>query len=286
MRPVNQSARFANRRALRPCLPWEAMNMRAALSRHWPEYLMEAAGLGLFMVSASVFAVVLFHPGSPALPILGGLVARRTLMGLAMALTAIALIYSPWGRQSGAHFNPAVTLTFFRLGKIEAWDAGFYVAAQFVGGLSWMLVVAAVAGPIVGNPAVNYVVTVPGSLGVVVAFAAEALIAFCTMTTVLAVSNSPRWAGFTGLCAGALVAAYITLEAPLSGMSLNPARTFASAVPADVWRAFWIYLTAPLAGMLLAAELRVRWARRPVICAKLQHDQATRCIFCHYTPVG
>ena len=115
-----------------------------------------------------------------------------------------------------------------------------------------------------------------------VAFAAEVAIAFCMMTTVLAVSNSPRWARFTGLCAGALVATYITLEAPLSGMSLNPARTFASAVPATVWRAFWIYLTAPLAGMLLAAELRIRWARRPVICAKLQHD-AGRCIFrCGY----
>jgi aquaporin Z len=260
------------------------MDMRAALTRHWPEYLMEAAGLGLFMVSASAFAVLLFHPRSPVMPLIEGGVARRALMGLAMALTAVALIYSPWGRQSGAHFNPAVTLTFFRLGKIEAWDAAFYVAAQFAGGVSGMLLVAAVAGSFIGNPAVNYVVTVPGASGVTVAFAAEAVIAFCTMTTVLAVSNSPRWAGFTGLCAGALVAAYITLEAPLSGMSLNPARTFASALPADVWRAFWIYLTAPVAGMLLAAELRVRWARRPVVCAKLQHDQSTRCIFCHYTP--
>lgn len=257
--------------------------MRTALRRHWPEYSMEAAGLALFMVSASGFAVLLSHPRSPALPFLGSILARRALMGLAMALTAAALIYSPWGRQSGAHFNPAVTLTFFRLGKVEGWDAVFYVVAQFVGGVSGMLLVAAVAGPLVGDPAVNYVVTVPGSPGVAVAFAAEVAIAFCTMTMVLAVSNSPRWARFTGLCAGALVAAYITIEAPLSGMSLNPARTFASAVPAAVWQAFWIYLTAPLAGMLIAAELRVRWTRRPVICAKLQHEHGRRCIFrCGY----
>jgi len=258
--------------------------MRAALTRHWPEYLIEAASLGSFMVSASLFAILLFHPRSP-LPFTDSALTRRALMGLAMALTAIALIYSPWGRRSGAHFNPAVTLTFFRLGKVKVWDAAFYVAAQFVGGVCGMLLVAVVAGPFVGDPAVNYVVTVPGSAGVAVAFMAEVAIAFCTMTTVLALSNSPRWAGFTGLCAGALVAAYITIEAPLSGMSLNPARTFASAVPAGVWQAFWVYLTAPLAGMLLAAELRVRWARRPVICAKLQHDQATRCIFCNHTPV-
>jgi aquaporin Z len=259
------------------------MDMRAALRQHWPEYLMEAAGLGLFMVSASVFAILLFHPRSPALAFLGGDLARRALMGLAMALTAITLIYSPWGRQSGAHFNPAVTLTFFRLGKVGVWDAVFYVAAQFVGGVSGMLLVASLAGPFVGDPAVNYVVTVPGSSGVTVAFVAEVLIAFCTMTTVLAVSNSRHWARFTGLFAGALVATYITFEAPLSGMSLNPARTFASAVPAAVWTAFWIYLTAPTVGMLLAAELRVRWTRRPVACAKLQHEHARRCIFrCNY----
>ena len=254
------------------------MDMRAALTRHWAEYLIEAAGLGLFMVSASLFAVLLFHPRSPVLVVLDGVLARRAVMGLAMALTAITLIYSSWGRRSGAHFNPAVTLTFFRLGKVEAWDAAFYVVAQFAGGTCGILLVAAVAGPFVGDPAVNYVVTVPGSAGVAVAFAAEVAIAFGMMTTVLTVSNSPRCAGLTGLCAGALVAAYITIEAPLSGMSLNPARTFASAVTADVWQAFWIYLTAPLVGMWLAAELRVRWMRRPVICAKLQH--AAPCIFC------
>ena len=252
--------------------------MRAALTRHWPEYLIEAAGLGLFMVSASLFAVLLFHPRSPVPVVLDRVLARRALMGLAMALTAITLIYSPWGRRSGAHFNPAVTLTFFRLGKVGAWDAAFYVLAQFAGGVCGMLLVAVVAGPFVGDPAVNYVVTVPGSAGAAAAFAAEVVIAFCMMTTVLTVSNSPRWADLTGLCAGALVAAYITVEAPLSGMSLNPARTFASAVPAGVWQAVWIYLTAPLVGMLLAAELRVRWMRRPVICAKLQHTRP--CIFC------
>jgi aquaporin Z len=158
----------------------------------------------------------------------------------------------------------------------------FYVVAQFTGGVAGMLLVAAAAGSLLGDPAVNYVVTVPGSSGAAVAFTAEVAIAFCTMNMVLASSNSPRWARFTGFLAGSLVALYITFEAPLSGMSLNPARTFASAVPAAVWQAFWVYLTAPLLGMLLAAELRLRVARRPVVCAKLQHD-AHRCIFrCGY----
>lgn len=253
--------------------------MRKALREHWPEYLMEAAGLGLFMVSACVFAILLFHPASPVGALPGGVLARRALMGLAMAGTAITLIYSPWGKQSGAHLNPAVTLTFFRLGKVRAWDAVFYVVAQCLGGVAGVLVVAAAARPFVADPTVNYVVTVPGSAGTGVAFVAELGIAFCLMIVVLTVSNTTRLAPFTGLCAGALVATYITLEAPLSGMSMNPARTLASAVPAATWRAFWIYLTAPLLGMLLAAEVHVHGTRRPVVCAKLQHDGAHRCIF-------
>jgi aquaporin Z len=66
-------------------------------------------------------------------------------------------------------------------------------------------------------------------------------------------------------------------------MSLNPARTLASASAAAIWTAFWIYVTAPLLGMLLAAELHVRHRRVPVRCAKLHHDPRRRCIFrCGY----
>jgi len=120
--------------------------MLIALKKHWPEYLMEAAGLGIFMVSASVFTILLYHPASPALRVLPEEFPRRVLMGLAMGLTAIGIIYSPWGKQSGAHLNPAVTLTFFRLGKVAPWDAVFYVVAQFAGGVAGVALVAAVLG--------------------------------------------------------------------------------------------------------------------------------------------
>jgi aquaporin Z len=259
--------------------------MGEALRRHWPEYLIEAAGLGLFMVSASAFAVLLFFPASPAARALEGTWLRQVLMGLAMGATAVALIYSPWGQRSGAHFNPAVTLTFFRLGKVDGRDAAFYVAAQFAGGAAGILLVEVAAGRLVGHPAVNYVATVPGAGGAGPAFAAEAAISFGLMTVVLTVSNTARAARFTGLCAGVLVAACIALEAPLSGMSMNPARTFASALAAHLWTAFWVYLTAPPLGMLLAAELHTRLRRRPVRCAKLHHDTPRRCIFrCGWMP--
>ena len=252
---------------------------------HWPEYLMEGAGLGLFMISAAVVTTLLEYPKSPMHDVLPDPVVRRVLIGLAMGLTAIGIIYSPWGKRSGAHLNPAVTLTFFRLGKIESTDACCYVLAQFVGGLIGLMSAAAAIGMAMADPTVNYVVTAPGPSGAAVAFVAEAAISFGLMLVVLLVSNITRLNAWTGLFAGALVATYIAIEAPLSGMSMNPARTFASALPAHLWTAFWVYLTAPLIGMLLAAEcyVRVKGAHR-VLCAKLHHRNNTRCIFrCSYT---
>jgi len=100
---------------------------------------------------------------------------------------------------------------------------------------------------------------------------------------ILSVSNHPRWARYTGLCAGLLVAGYITFEAPLSGMSMNPARTFGSALFAANWTAIWIYFTAPPLGMLAAAQLYLaRRGRQAVACAKLHHQNSKRCIFCEY----
>ena len=254
--------------------------MLAALKSHWPEYLGEAGGLGLFMVSACLFGALLFHPGSPAARAIPDGLARRLVMGLAMGLTAIGLIYSPWGRRSGAHLNPATTLAFWRLGKITGPDAIWYALSQMSGGVAGVLATAALIGPALADPTVRYVVTVPGTGGVAVAFLAEVIITFILMTAVLNASNTVRWAGFTGIFAGTLVAIYITLEAPVSGMSMNPARTLASALPSGIWDALWIYFLAPPIGMLLAAELFVR--RRGlagVFCAKLHHDSTSRCIF-------
>lgn len=258
--------------------------MRSALTGHWPEYLMEAAGLGMFMISACVFTAILWHPTSPVLQALADPLMRRLLTGIAMGLTAVGIIYSPWGQRSGAHLNPAVTLTFFRLGKVAPWDALFYAVAQFVGGAAGVALTAVLLGQTLAHPAVNYVATIPGMAGPLVAFAAEVAISFILMSVVLRVSNTLRLARYTGLFAGALVATYITLEAPLSGMSMNPARTFSSALAAQLWSWLWIYFIAPPLGMLAAAEV-YRWQRglQTVICAKLYHHNTKRCIFrCGY----
>lgn len=262
--------------------------MIVALRHHWPEYLMEAAGLVSFMISACFFAVAIHHPFSPLHPAGAPPVLRRLLMGIAMGLTAVALVYSPWGKRSGAHLNPALTLTYARLGKVARWDALFYVLAQFAGAGLGIVAAAGLLGRLLADPAIRYVATAPGPWGAGVAFGTELVISFGLMAAVLWASNVESVARFTGLIAGVLVATYITFAAPVSGMSMNPARSFASAVAARLWEPLWIYFTAPPLGMLAAAEAYV-WirGRRSVRCAKLHHQNAARCIFrCGYAAAG
>jgi aquaporin Z len=247
---------------------------------HWPEYVIEALALGTFMLVACAAGTLLGHPASPVHRALGE-VTQRLVMGLCMGLTAIAIIYSPWGRRSGAHLNPALTLTFLRLGKVARRDALAYVAAQFAGGVLGVMVAHRLIGAALGHPAVHFVVTRPGTRGVAAAFAGEVLITFVLLSVVLRAQASARWSRFTGVFAGALVATYIALESPISGMSMNPARSFGSALAAGDWTALWIYFTAPPLGMLLAARLYVaRRGARAVACPKMAH--ATPCLFCEY----
>ena len=256
-----------------------------ALREHWPEYLIEAWGLGAFMVSAGLFVTLVEYPGSPVQQAIDNPDLRRAMIGLAMGLTAVGIIYSPWGQQSGAHINPAVTLGFLRAGKIAGWDALFYILAQFTGGTVGVVLVMLLAGERFTSPPVLYVATVPGPAGVAVAFVAEFLISFGLMLTVMFFLNTRRLGRLTGLAAGVLVATYITLEAPLSGMSMNPARTFASAAPGGPWTAAWVYYTAPVLGMLLAVEIyKAGRGRTLSMCAKLDHSARKRCIHCGYEP--
>jgi aquaporin Z len=245
---------------------------------HWPEYFSEAAGLGLFMLSACAFTVLLEHPGAMPDFLMDTPVVRHALAGIAMGLTALAIVSSPLGKRSGGHLNPAMTLNFYLLGKVRGWDAAGYVTAQFAGGLSGVLIADLLLGLPVRHSAVRYAVTVPGSLGVAAAFSGELAISFIQMFAVLSFSNHRTLSRYTPYAAAALVATYITFESPLSGMSMNPARTIASAIPANEYTALWLYFAAPLIGMIGAGLVYRTWGKR-VYCAKLHHHNQERCIF-------
>lgn len=244
----------------------------------WREAAIDGALLGAFMVSAGAFGTLLYAPASPvaAWPTL----ARDLAMGIAMALTAAAIFYSRAGQRSGAHLNPAVTLAFLRLGKIAPGDAAAYWIAQPLGGVLGVLAVRAALGDAFVAPPVNSVATLPGRWGEGAAFAAEVAMTFALFSVVLVLSNDRRRMRWTGAAAATLVGLFVAFEAPVSGMSLNPARTFASALPSGLWSGFWLYLAAPAAGMLAAAEL---FARRrgfaAVLCAKVHHTDRHDCIF-------
>lgn len=243
---------------------------------------MEVGELGCYLFAACVFTALLQHPASIVRQFVSNNIARRALMGVAMGATAIAIVMSPWGKRSGGHFNPAITLTFYRLGKVEFWDLWFYVIAQFLGAISGVAVARFALRDALADHAVRYAVTVPGGYGSTVAFVAEMVISFILMITVLFATNSKRLAPYTAYLVGALISIYYTFEAPLSGMSTNPARTFGSALHADCWHALWIYFIAPSLGMLAAAELflRARGGAAPY-CAKLHHANNEGCIFHH-----
>ena len=257
--------------------------MLDAFRDHWPEYLIEAWCLGTFMVSACFFGVFLFNPISPLASL--DLALRNILIGFAMGTTALFIIKSPWGKRSGAHFNPAVTLTFLRLGKIEPADAAFYILFQFIGGAAGVLVSWIVLGNLVSDGSVNFVVTAPGNLGLIAAFAAEVVISFLMMTMILFTTNDERFSRFTPLFAGCFVAIFIAVESPVSGTSMNPARSFASSVVSGNWTGWWIYFVAPPGAMLIASEFFVRTrGLKKVLCAKLDHFGRVRCIFnCGYS---
>jgi aquaporin Z len=255
-----------------------------SFSAHWPEYLIEAGCLGTFMLSACVFSVLLAHPQSPLVVSLPSEGLRRFLIGVAMGLTAVALIYSPPGQRSGAHMNPAVTLTFYRLRKMARIDAVFYALFQFLGALAGTLLAYALLRSALAHERVGFAITAPRPGAEFSAFVWEAVISFVLMTAVLNFSNRAALARYTGLAAGLLVMLFIALESPISGMSMNPARSFATDFVGMRWRGLWIYFVAPAAGMLTAAELYVRMRGfHSVICAKLNHSGTARCIFrCGY----
>ena len=233
-------------------------DMREAFSHHWSRYLMEGAELGIFMIVALYLTIALEHPRAPLRRAIKSGLLRRFILGIGIGVTVMVLIYCPWGRQSGAQFNPAVTLARLSIDRIEPWDAFFYIVAQFIGG--WLLLV--LAGiplkMLADHEKVKWVVTEPKEMGTAAAFIAEFLISFLILFSLLLVIHFPSLEWWIGVVAGLHLCAFITFEAPFSGMSLNPARSVASALPAQSWKAMWVYFVAPPLAMFLAAQLS-RW---------------------------
>ena len=225
---------------------------------HWRKYIDEALGLGIFMFSAGFFDALMEYPGLPVRHWITSDFLRRFLVGLSMGLTALYIFTSPFGKRSGAYINPAVTIVRYRLGDIDIKDSLFYIIFQFLGGTLGLYLVALFFPAWMTHPDVNYIITIPGKAGVPAAFMAEFLISFILISVVLFMSISKSIDRFTPFVVATLITLFITFEAPFSGMSMNPARTFSSAIVAGTWTSFWLYCTAPILGMLAGEWMYIR----------------------------
>ncbi len=229
--------------------------MLSALKRHWRDYLLEAAGLMTFMLGAGIFTTLFLYPGSAVQQALPSDLLRHAGLGACMGLVTFGIV-SAIGMKSGAHINPAVTWSFYRQGKIGGWDATFYTLFQFIGALIAPVLLLVTIGDPFTHEKVKFATSQPGEgVAVSVAFAAEFVISFILMLTVLIALNSKRLEKLAPAIIALLIAIYIAFESPLSGMSLNPARTFGSALTANQYEGLWLYFVAPMLAMLLATEV-------------------------------
>ena len=229
----------------------------------WRLYCCEALGLAFFMVSACFFGAM-FEGDTAWHKALPNAMLRTMLTGILMGLTALAIFYSPFTAPSGSQINPAVTITFLRLGRLKTWDAIFYILFQILGGTLAVYAMAAVMGSSLTRIPVNYAATVPLQ-GTMAAFFTEFFIAFLMMTMVLFTSSHQQLKKYTRVFSGCFVCLYVTFAGPVSGFGMNPARSLASAIPSHTWTAFWIYAVVPVVSMLLAAEVYLWWQHRQMV---------------------
>ena len=278
---------FRDRRALPRAEPGAAQPSEAdlrlgeTLRRHWPEYAVEALFLALFVLTAGVVSAWLEVGSGLGSAIAPDRVARRVLAGIVVGATVAALIYSPWGRRSGSHMNPAITLAYLRLGKIGRWDALFYLLAQLAGGAAAVLLLRTGMSSLL--PPATSPSMLSGSIGPTnewAAFLTEFVLAASAMLMILFTTNHASWFRGTGILYGLLIAAVVAGAAPLSDFGMNPARLLAVDLSAGLARANWLNLLPPFLGALAAVEIyRLLTGRQEVLCAKLVHNTHGRCIF-------
>lgn len=224
---------------------------------------MEAAGIAGFVFLAGGLTILIDHPSMPVMrtwlwhyPFL-----RRLLLGICMGLY-VAWTIKLFGKLSGTHVNPSVTWAFLRLGNITSIDALNYIIAQFIGAAAGFFLLKWLAGDFFSYPSIDYGVSKPQPPhSWISAFVAEFIISFVLMLVILMMSGSRRWEKYIATATGILLTIYITFELPFSGMSMNPARSFAAALGANQWNGLWIYFLSPVMATLLAAEVFILWKK-------------------------
>ena len=247
---------------------------------HWFEYGAELVGTA-FLLFAGVSAVVFdFGAGSPLVSVVPDKSVRLLITGLLFAGSSSLVAISPLGKLSGGHINPAVTLALWAQGKMLHFDLGGYILGQFLGAITGTLLVVLLWRGQAASVGVG--MTVPGTgYPLWMVFLVEVSLTFLLVLSIFFFVSSHRLMRWTPLMVWILIAVMVWLAAPISGASLNPARSFGPALVSWSWHEQWLYWVAPPFGALLAggAFRLLIISRRDVLTGKLFHVPHYRSVF-------
>jgi MIP family channel proteins len=214
-----------------------------------------------FAEAVGTFFLVLIGPGAAMVNAVTGGALGVTGVALAFAFVVIAMVYA-FGPLSGAHINPAVTVAFWSTGRFPGRDVIPYVVAQCVGASAASAMSRGLLGPVGHFGATLPALTPPVSIGG--AFALEWVLSFALMFVIMAVATDDRVGpGFAPIAVGLTVGFCALMGGPLTGASMNPARSFGPALVGGEWRAHWLYWLAPVSAMIVAAKAYDALRTRP-----------------------
>lgn len=237
----------------------------------WALFVSELVGTALLVLIGLSLVILMFGTESPVAKWIPSEGLRRLITGFLFGTTGASIALSPVGRVSGAHINPAVTLAFRLMGKLDLPTTLGYIAAQLIGA-----VVGALPLLLWGamGQSVAFGATLPGSdVSLSIAFLGEAITTF-TMISLLAVFLGFRAIRpFTPAIFPPLYAIMVWAEAPLSGTSTNPARSLGPAIISEQWHGWWIYWIGPMTGMLVAV-LACSFLAKRIEVAKLYYFES------------
>ena len=242
-------------------------------SVRWRLFFSEVIGTALLILGGLSLVIGMWGEGTPMARLIPDDLTRSAVTGFFFGCIGGGIALSRVGTESGAHINPAVTLGFWMMRKLDARAAAGYIVAQLLGACLGALPL--LAWGAMGR-SVAFGATLPGKgYATSTVLMGEVITTFGLVTTLfifLAFRHLRRYTPFT---MPLLYGVMVPLEGHLSGTSTNPARSFGPSLISGQWDGWWIYWVGPMIGMLVAIVVCNNLARR-IEVAKLYHFENDR----------